>query len=232
MSPAGTHVADIVGILGRLSLFKAIDSAVVGRIAAEAQHARLAQGATLFRRGDSCRGFYVVLSGQVKLAMQSERGDEKVIEILGPGQSFGEAVMFLDKNFVVGAEALTAATVLHVAKDAVFAELDRDPKLIRRFLASLSLRLHGLLADIENYSLNNGRDRVVGYLLNSTAAADDGKNCSDEIKLPFKKSLLASRLNVTQEHFSRILGQLVEEGLIEVRGSTIRLLNAERLQHG
>lgn len=237
MSEARLKPADIADILGRLALFKELDPIVISRIAAGTQHLRLRRGGTLFRSGDHCHGFYLVLAGQIKLAMQSERGGEKVIEILGPGHSFGEAVMFLDKDYFVGAEALIDSAVLHVPKDAILAELDRDPLLIRRFLASLSLRLRGLLVDIENLSLNSARQRIIGYLLDWAAGVDgkrDGqpgaKAGSNEVKLPFKKSLLASRLNVTQEHFSRILHQLVEEGLIEVRGSTIRLLHPDKLQ--
>lgn len=225
MSEIKMNTADIVGILGTLPLFRELDPTVIDRIAAGVHQSKLPQGTVLFRRGDPCRGFHLVLSGQIKLAMQSERGDEKVIEVLGPGQSFGEAVMFLDKDYIVGAEALTDASVLHVPKDEIVAELNRNPQLIRRFLASLSLRLRGLLGDIENYSLNTGRQRVIGYLLNWAASGD-------EVRLPFKKSLLASRLNVTQEHFSRILHQLIAEGLIEVRGSTIRLLQPDKLLEG
>jgi CRP/FNR family transcriptional regulator, dissimilatory nitrate respiration regulator len=138
--------------------------------------------------------------------------------------------MFLDKDYIVSAEALLASRLLWVDKAAVLAELDRDPQLIKRFLGSLSLRLHHLLVDIENYSLQSGRERVIGFLLNRVEPDDPA--LPDEIRLPFKKALLASRLNVTQEHFSRILNELISEGLIEVAGRTIRLLDRERLRGG
>ena len=219
---------EVRSVLRALPLFSGIGDDEIERIAEHAKILAVGQGRRLFAAGDPCHGFHTVLSGQVKLAITSGRGDEKVVEIVGPGQSFGEAVMFLDRDYIVSAETLTVARVLFVAKDSVIRELDRDPQLIRRFLGSLSLRLRHLVDDIENLSLLSGRERVVGFLLNGAAAGGG----SAEVQLPFKKSLLASRLNVTQEHFSRILHQLSDEGLIEVRGQTIRLCDPERLRAG
>lgn len=221
---------DTLTVLSGLPLFYGLDGAALGRIADTAQLVTLKKGERLFAQGEPCIGFHVVLGGQIKLAMTSERGIEKVIEIMGPGHSFGEAVMFLDMDYIVSAEALLDTRLLWVAKDAVLAELNRDPQMIKRFLGSLSLRLHHLLSDIENYSLQTGRERVIGYLLNQLGS-DDAQGVN-EVHLPFKKSLLASRLNVTQEHFSRILHELSSEGLIEVAGRTIRLLDRDRLRRG
>lgn len=213
-------------ILTGLALFQALDEAVIERIAGACSLLDVPRGHQLFRRGEPCRGFHVVLGGQVKLAMSSGRGDEKVIEIVGPGQSFGEAVMFLGRDYIVGAATLSPATLLYVPRKALEEEFDRDPRIIRRVLASLSLRLHHLLADIEDYSLSSGRARTIGFLLNQAAASGDSR----QVQLPFAKSLVASRLNVTQEHFSRILHQLAAEGLIEVQGSTVLLRDLDALR--
>lgn len=213
-------------ILAGLPLFQNLAVDVIARIAAACTLLDLPRGHQLFRRGDPCRGFHILLSGQVKLAMSSDRGDEKVIEIVGPGQSFGEAVMFLGRDYIVGAATLTPAMLLHVPRKALEEEFDRDPALIRRVLASLSLRLHHLLSDIEDYSLSSGRARTIGFLLHQAAASGD----LQQVQLPFAKSLVASRLNVTQEHFSRILHQLAGEGLIEVLGSTIQLRDIAALR--
>jgi CRP/FNR family transcriptional regulator, dissimilatory nitrate respiration regulator len=218
---------DTLTVLSGLPLFYGLESDALARIAGSAQLVTLTKGERVFAQGDPCVGFHVVLGGQIKLAMTSERGIEKVIEIVGTGHGFGEAVMFLDMDYIVSAEALLDSRLLWVAKDAVLAELERDPQMIKRFLGSLSLRLHHLLADIENYSLQTGRERVIGYLLNQLGSDD-----ATEVHLPFKKSLLASRLNVTQEHFSRILHELSSEGLIEVAGRTIRLVDRDRLRRG
>jgi len=213
-------------ILANLPLFQRLDAAVIERLAGACCLLDTPRGHQLFRRGDPCRGFHVLLSGQVKLSMSSDRGDEKVIEIVGPGQSFGEAVMFLGRDYIVSATSISPATLLFVPRKALEEEFDRDPRIIRRVLASLSLRLHHLLADIEDYSLSSGRARTIGFLLNQAATSGDSR----QVQLPFAKALVASRLNVTQEHFSRILNQLAAEGLIEVQGSTVLLRDLEALR--
>lgn len=213
-------------ILARLPLFQHLEAAVIARLAGACSLLDVPRSHQLFRRGEPCRGFHVVLGGQVKLSMSSDRGDEKVIEIVGPGQSFGEAVMFLGRDYIVSAATLSPATLLYVPRKALEEEFDRDPTIIRRVLASLSLRLHHLLADIEDYSLSSGRARTIGFLLNQAANAGDSR----QVQLPFAKSLVASRLNVTQEHFSRILHQLAAEGFIEVQGSTVLLRDLAALR--
>lgn len=97
--------------------------------------------------------------------MLSPQGQEKVVEIIGPGKSFGEAVMFLAKPYVVNAAALEDCLPLHVAKDAIFEGVARNPGFAQRMLAGMSRRLHGLIADVESYTLHSGSQRIVGYLL-------------------------------------------------------------------
>ncbi len=70
--------------------------------------------------------------------------------------SFGEALMFMDKPYIVMAQTLADSLLLHVSKQAVFDELERDPAFARKMLAGLSRRLHGLIADVEAYSLQSG----------------------------------------------------------------------------
>ena len=86
----------------------------------------------MFQCGDPCTGFQVLVYGQAKLGFTSPQGVEKVVEIVRPGQSFGEALMFLDEPYIVFAQALSDSMLLHIAKHAVFEELARDPGFSRR----------------------------------------------------------------------------------------------------
>ncbi|MCW5605691.1 MAG: Crp/Fnr family transcriptional regulator [Burkholderiales bacterium] len=217
--------------LANLPLFRELDSADMAQLAASVAEIELPRGTLIFRRGTPCRGFHVVVYGQVKLALQGPQGGEKVVELMGPGQSFGEAVMFLEKPYMVSAECLVDSKLLHVPREAVFAEIDRDPRFARRMLAGLSRRLHHLIADLEAVSLHSGTQRVIGYLLSQPDEGGDGE--ARNITLPTRKGIIASRLNVTQEHFSRILHGLVAAGLITVEGRTVRVPDVGRLRaHG
>jgi len=88
---------DISSLLARLRPFEELSPSQIGRIAPQTSVRRLPKGDMLFRQGESAQGFYVVASGQIKLAFASAQGSEKVVEIIGPGQSFGEAVMFMGR---------------------------------------------------------------------------------------------------------------------------------------
>lgn len=218
---------NVPALLARVPLFQGLAPDEVARIAAGAREVDLARGEILFQRGDASDGFYIVAYGQIKLAFTSPGGAEKVVEIIAQGQSFGEAVMFMDKPYPVMAQALVDAQLVHVGKAALFAEIDRDPRLGRKIIAGLSMRLHRLIADVESYSLRSGRERVVGYLLRDQS--DTGEHRDVSVTLPTRKGVIASRLNLTQEHFSRILHELAEEGLIVVDGRTIRIPDLARL---
>jgi CRP-like cAMP-binding protein len=219
----------IQDFLKNVPLFRELTDEELDRIAAGTAQVRAPTGTILFRRGELCSGFHVVVYGQVKLAFGAADGSEKVVEILGPGSSFGEAVMFLDKPYVVFAETLADSLLLAIGKQAIFAELERNPRFARKMLAGLAQRLHRLVHDLEAYTLRSGTQRVIGYLLRDYT--EEGRpQAAIEVALATSKGVLASRLNITREHFSRILHDLSQAGLIEVHGRIIRILDPERLR--
>jgi len=216
--------------LANLPLFSEMTPEELDRIAAGTVTLYVQKGEQVCRRGDPVTGFHVVVYGHVKLGFTSPQGVEKVVEIVRPGQSFGEALMFLDKPYIVFAEALSDSMLLHVAKQAVNEELARDPGFARRMLSGLSQRLHGLVRDVEAYTLRSGSERVIGYLLN--ALPDGPASGLAEMELTPSKNVIASRLNMTPEHFSRILHDLEAQGLIEMEGRLVRIPDLERLRGG
>ncbi len=215
--------------LANLPLFRELAPEQLDRMATHTRQVRAERGEILFHRGDPVSGFHAIVYGQVKLAFVSAGGDEKVVEILGPGQSFGEAVMFMKRPHVVTAQALADSLLLYVEREAVFDEIKRDPDFAARMIAGLSRRLHQLVGDLEAYSMRSGTERVIGYLLSTGADGVPEKGGCD-ITLPTTKGVVASRLNLTQEHFSRILHDLATAGLIKVRGRTVHIVDVERLR--
>ena len=164
---------------------------------------------------------------QFKLAFSSPQGHEKVVSIVGPGQSFGEAVMFMEKPCPVFAQALEDTRLLYIAKQGIFAAIDHDSAFARRMLAGLSMRLHGLIRDVEDYSLHSSTQRVIGFLLQLAGTSAGGPV---EFELPASKHIIASRLNLTPETLSRILHGLSEFGQIAVKGRRITVLDMARLR--
>jgi CRP/FNR family transcriptional regulator, dissimilatory nitrate respiration regulator len=215
--------------LANLPLFKELAPADVDRIAAGTTELHVPRGEILFNKGDPCTGFHLVIYGQVKLSFVTPQGSEKVVEIIAPGHSFGEALMFMDKPYIVMAQTLADSLLLHVAKQAVFEGLEHDPQFAKKMLAGLSRRLHALISDVESYSLQSGTQRVIGYLLRQD---DDQASAAAPyaVTLPTSKAIVASRLNLTPEHFSRILHELADAGLIAVEGREVLIKDVAKLR--
>jgi CRP-like cAMP-binding protein len=111
----------------------------------------------------------------------------------------------------------------------VFDEIERDPGFARKMLAGMSKRLHSLISDVESYSLQSGTQRLVGYLLRDDLE-HSGDGTAYVVMLPTSKAVVASRLNVTPEHLSRILHDLTSAGLIEVNGREVTIVDVDGLR--
>ncbi|MBT9494445.1 MAG: Crp/Fnr family transcriptional regulator [Paucibacter sp.] len=220
---------DLPRYLSVLPLFTDLSAPELARLALGCSLRRLTRGDPVFRVGQPCEEFHVTVTGQVKLFAISPSGQEKVIELIGPGQSFAEAMMFTGQPYIINAQALTDTLLLSVSKQAVFTEIEHDGRFALRMLAGISRRLHGLVRDVQAYALHSGVQRVIGYLLRDRLAEDrvDGEVLT--VSLQVSKATIASRLSLTPEYFSRVLHELEAAGLIEVDKRDIRILDTALL---
>lgn len=211
--------------LSALPLFKAVDAPTLQRLAAATTRRALARGERLFAKGDAATGMYVVVHGEIRLVARSPGRGERLTGVVGAGRSFGEAVMFLERTAVVDAEAASDALVLHIPKQAVFAEIERSPRFARRVIASLSQRIESLVHELERLALGSGRSRLIAYLVQRARVAAGPA----EFTLPATKAAIAAQLNLTPEHLSRLLHELADSGLLQVRARRIVVPDVGRL---
>jgi CRP-like cAMP-binding protein len=222
---------DLPRYLSMLPLFQEMKPLELQRLAQGSRLRQLARGDDVFTLGDPCNEFHVTVTGQIKLFAISPAGQEKIIEIVGPGNSFAEALMFTDKPYFINAQALTDTLLLSVSKQSVLQEIENDARFCMRMLAGLSRRLHGLVKDVQAYSLHSGVERVIGYLMRDLPEA--GKRGAEEsaqrVTLPVSKAAIASRLSMTPEYFSRVLHELEAKGLILIDKRDIHIPDPQRL---
>jgi CRP-like cAMP-binding protein len=217
---------NVQSFLAHLPLFEGLKAAELARLAAGTTRRRLRGGETLFRQGEPSTGFHAVVHGRVALVARSAAGRERVSAIIEAGRSFGEAIMFLERPYIVTARALSDALVLHVAKETVFTELERNPGFGRRIIATLSAKLHASVRELDMYALGSGGRRFAAWLLRQVPREKAG---AAEVTLPAAKRAIASQLNLSAEHLSRILRELTAEGLIDVRGRKLAIPDIGRL---
>ena len=216
-----THIKELRGN----SLFSALDDAQLNQALKGVKIQSLASGETLVSRGEPAHSFFWVRSGLVKLYRLSPSGEEKVIEIIRPGQTFAEAILFSGKisHYPVNAEMLDAGEVWCISCDNFKAVLGNSVETCFQLLGSLSQRLHKHVNEIDRLTLQTATDRVITYLLQHKPEN------SNEVQLLISKQTLASQLSIKPETLSRTLKKLTQEGLISAQGNVIVLQSPEKL---
>jgi CRP-like cAMP-binding protein len=194
------------------------------RIARHAVRFYLGDGESLFQQGDTAERFYLVTKGQIKLYRLSPEGNEKVIEIVTPGQTFAEALMFLNRpHYPVGATAIGSVELISMDAGDFVDMLHGSVETCFLLMGDMSRRLRGLIGEIDDLSLHSATCRVAGYLMRR--AEQDGP----VFDLGVPKLVIASRLTVKPETFSRIIRDLSDRNLIRVDARRIEVLDRAAL---
>ena len=212
--------------LRRAAIFNSLSDDDLAPLAATTRLQSLKAGTLLFRAGDESYAFFLVLSGSVRLYRLTPDGKEKIIEIIRAGETFAEAVAIMDKPFPVFATAIENTELLAIPSDVFRTQLQQQQGLAFKMLASLSMRVHKFLNDIHTLSLSTAQQKVAGYLL----AFLDEQDFDQPIQLPATKAMIASRLGLQPETFSRVLGKMKEQGVITEDKAQILILSPSALK--
>jgi len=184
------------------------------------------KGTTLFRQGELASSFFVVLSGWVKLFRITPDGLEVVINVFTTGDTFAEAVMFSGGRYPACAETVSRARLLRIEASVFRARIREKPELALSMLASASRHLKSLIGQIEQIKVRSAPQRIAEFLI---GALPQGAGGPTEIEFPFEKSLLANRLGMKPESFSRALAKLKHYG-VTVERETVIVADPAKLQ--
>ena len=212
-----------------LELLTALDPRQLQLVIDGSRVVRLDAGERLFDHGQPARQFFHLRSGQLKLFRNSPSGGEKIIEIIQPGETFAQAVMFMDPadGYPVSAEAIDPSVLLALNNEVMRGVLRESVDTCFRMLASLSRRLRQQVDEIEKLTLHSAVSRLAGYLVEQLPR---GVHVSTGVHLCAPKNIIASRLGIQPETFSRTAARLMKDGLIRVQGQDIVLLDVEGLR--
>jgi CRP-like cAMP-binding protein len=221
----GQRNQEIIDALRQSHLFSRLTDLQLQRVYRHAKIIQLEDGQLLFAQGETVRYFYLVLQGKIKLYRMSPDGQEKIIEIVPAGEVFAEALMFMDQpNYPVSSAALSATVVVGIDARDFKAMLWDSVDTCLLLLGDMSFRLRKLVHEIDTLTLHSGTCRVASYLLQH---APDDQQCFD---LDIAKSVIAARLSIKPETFSRIIKNLREQGIISIEGNKITIHNRKALQ--
>jgi CRP-like cAMP-binding protein len=207
-------------------LFRDLPRGEVARIAETGWLTEIDRGTRILSRAEMLDGLYIVFDGRLKIYMLSCNGDERVIRIVEPGESFSEAIMFNGFPSPVFVETLSKSTLGFFPRESISRALSASPGFTDSMLASMSNLMRQLIQDLETCCLQNALQRTVSYLLRMADAAPEPHV---EVQLPAPKAVVASTLNMSAETFSRELHRLQDDGSIEINRRVIYLRDRERM---
>jgi len=215
----------IIDALATSPLFQGMESGQLQKLSMIVGDQKYARGQSIFAEGDEGVGFYVVISGRVKIFKISSEGKEQILHVFGSGEPFAEAAVFAGARFPAHAVALEASRIFFFPRQAFTALIQENPALAMNMMAALSLRLKKFAHLIESLSLKEVPGRLAVHLL---LLAEEQER--DEIHLDLTKAHLASLLGTIPETLSRILTKMNKLGFIASNGPAITLLNREALE--
>jgi len=214
----------IARILGNLPMFRHTPAAKLEALGRQSRALHVPRGAAVARRSEPPPGLMVVVYGLVSLSLKGGE-HEKVLRLVGPGETFAEAVLFLDKPMPLDATALTDTLVVVVPAAPLLALIQADSAFALGMLASLSQRLHELVTDFEATTQHGALERLAAYLESLALPGIEPATAS----LPATKTIVAARLGITKETLSRLLRQLASQGIVQLARRDVILLDRPRL---
>ena len=213
--------------LRRVYLFSGLEDDEYLQAISHATTLTLAPGQLLFSQGDPADAFYWVAEGVIRLFRASPQGDEKVIDLIGPNRFFAEAVLFMGSRYPINASAQSQARLIAFDGPSFRAWLALDANRCFRLLAAMSARMHKLVNEIDRLTLMKGADRLLQYLLDHSDPDETGRH---KVELEAPKQVIASRIGVKPETFSRLLHKLTDIGCVEMDGTTLYIRDPEAMR--
>ena len=179
----------------------------------------------IFEQGDAGNGFFIIVTGRVKVFKLSFDGKEQILHIFNPGEHFAEVPAFDGQCFPTSAQALEPTELLFFPRTAVLNLLRHHPSLAVSLLTVCSRHLRRFAQIIENLSFKDVSERLATYLLYLSQRTEN----LNTIELDLTKTQLAALLGTIPETLSRVFARLTQEGLISINGSSITILDHQEL---
>lgn len=221
---------ELIELLKKSLLFSGLSDTDLAELATITARRKFKKGETLFCEGDEATGFYLLISGSIKLCRLSHDGREKVLHFVQPRETFAEAAFFGDGKYPAEARTLASGEALYLPKAGFIELMGRNPNFTLNLVISLSLMLRQFARQIEELSFADVTSRLASFLVRRAEEKSASYGGITYIDLGVKKGELASRLGTASETISRTLRKLKDEGIIEVQGSKVIIHKMEQLE--
>lgn len=212
--------------LKQLGLFKNCSESFLQEISEASQIKKYDKGQVLFLNGDAASRFYIIISGWAKIFRETLDGSQAVVDIFSSGHMFGETSIFEEDIYPYSAEIVETGEVISLPLAHLKKEIEINNKFALEMLSAMARYRRHQDQEIEHRTLQNASQRIGCFLLRLTPQQD---STDIKINLPYDKMLVASRLGMQPETFSRALKKLAEKTGITINGATIEMKNLHQL---
>ncbi len=220
------YSVEIGEVLRQTSLFDGLDAEVVERFEQQAQHRHILKGHMLYLQDDPAEWFYVIIRGWIKLFRETLEGSEAIIDVLTDDHMFGENAVFENDCYSYAVEVIEDAEVIALPTALLKEVIASDNRLALNMLSSMSRHRLQQHREIEHLNVQNAPQRIGCFLLRLCRSNVDSPVT---LTLPYDKTLIAARLGMKPETFSRALAKLKDHTGITIAGPTVCIHNLERL---
>lgn len=218
-------------VLRKIYLFSGLADSDLKALAQVAISRAFPREIPIFWEGREAQGFYILLTGQVKLVKSSPEGKEYILRLVAPGETFGEAAVLAESVYPVSAVTLEDCQTLFFPKVDFLNLLTSSPRLARNMMATMSHLLYHLTRQLEDLSLKEVSARLAQYLLERCQESHGRMEEGLSFELPVTKTHLAAYLGTISETLSRTLTRFKTLGVIQVDKSRITIEDPKRLKN-
>jgi CRP/FNR family transcriptional regulator len=217
-------LSETAAAVQKVPLFSALSKTELRELLRVCPTRNIPAGSQVLSQSQQAKSFYIILTGKVKLYKLSAKGDEQILHMYGPGDTFGEAAMWAGIRYPAHAEALVDSALLVVNRSVLKDLIDQNSDLGLAMLGGMSAKLREFNQLIEHLSLKEVPARLADILLDLPA-----RGGTNTVILKQTKRELAAQIGTIPETLSRVFKKLNAMGLIEVNRSKITILDPDGL---
>jgi CRP-like cAMP-binding protein len=205
-----------LSVLRKHPIFCDLESEALDQLCRYAKHTALKRGATIFSKGDPGNSLYAVISGTVKISISSPDGRNAILNLVGPGETFGEMAVLDGQDRSADATANTNCEIYVIDRRDFLPFMRNQPALSMKFIELLCARLRWTSDQVEQVILQDLPGRLASALLGLT----------EKRKLEPAGQTIA----ITQQEISEMVGMTRESVNKQLRAWAAR--SWVRLEHG
>lgn len=222
---------DVRSYLRQSPLLQSLSEASLRRLAEQVRSVRWERGRVILRTGDPGTSMMIVVEGRVKITAAGGNGRERILNIIEPGETFGEMALLDGAPRCADAEAIESTLALVVGREAFDELLDSDRAFARRVIVDLCARVRRTTSLVEDTLFLSPATRLARRL--RALAQQHGMACGGATPWTLEglsQQELADAVGLTRESVNRLLRGWQAEGLVVLSRKTVVVQNPDELQ--